>query len=160
MMRIRFSPAAAAAVALTVVIAALLPQSEGNVAAALWVALRMDEKPRYTATQVSAHLAQREGGYVDSMDFTDDEIVLWGWAADFIAKEPARSVQIFVNGVNAGAFAPAEDRPDVTKAVDAADSSPFGFRVVVAGKAGDAVRAFAEQRDGSFAELHYPSSDK
>jgi hypothetical protein len=160
MMRIRFSPAAAAAVALTVVIAALLPRSEGNVAAALWVALRLDEKPRYTATQVSARLAQREGGYVDSMDFTDDEIVVWGWAADFIAKKPARSVQIFVNGVNAGAFAPAEDRPDVTKAVGASDASPFGFRVVVAGKAGDAVRTFAEQTDGSFAELHYPGSDK
>jgi hypothetical protein len=156
LMRIRYSLGAAAAVALIVLIVALLPWSGGNVASSLWTALGRGEGSHHTLEQVSARLAQREGGFVDKMSFADGKVLVEGWAADTVAKQPALSVQIFVNGRYAGAFAPTFERPDVSKFLGISESLPFGFKASAAAKTNDAIRAFAEQRDGSFVELHYP----
>jgi hypothetical protein len=72
------------------------------------------------------------------------------------AKRPAKSVQVFVNGSNAGSVVPRIDRPDVTKAFGITSSRTFGFRAIVPGNAADTVRVFAEDSDGSFFELHPP----
>jgi hypothetical protein len=90
------------------------------------------------------------------MSPADGQVILEGWAEDEIAKQPAVSVQIFVNSANAGDVASAVERPDVSKDLGVSASLLFGFKASVAAKVGDEIRAFAEQSDGSFAELHYP----
>jgi hypothetical protein len=94
------------------------------------------------------------GGFVEKMSPVDGKVLVEGWAADSVAKQPALSVQVFVNGANVGADASAFERPDVSQFVGASKTLPFGFKARVAAKISDAIRVFAEQRDGSFVELH------
>jgi hypothetical protein len=105
----------------------------------------------YTIEQVNGHVMQGDGGSVDKIDTTDSGKKLQGWAADITTKKPARSVQIFVNGANAGAFPCTIDRTDVSQALGVSDK--FGFVVDVSAKPTDAVKVFAEQNDGSFVEI-------
>lgn len=145
-----------AGTAVTALIVALLPWSEGNVIAGVWTALRMRTLPAYTIDQVERKLVKRESGCVDAMLLSGDTLALAGWAADIIAKQPARSVQFFVGQKNIGVFVPDRGRPDVAAALRFPTSQPFGFVAGVPATSTSGVRAFAEMRDGSFAELHYP----
>jgi hypothetical protein len=152
--RNRYVLGAVAAGVLVILIVALLPWSGSNVASSLWTAI--GGGGHYTLEQVNAHLAQGKGGFVDRMSPADGQVIVEGWAEDAIAKQPAVSVQIFVNGANAGGVASAVERPDVSKELGVSTSLFFGFKASVAAKASDAIKAFAEQRNGSFVELHYP----
>jgi hypothetical protein len=144
-----------AAVALTALIAALLPSSGGNVIAAV-EALNFGAGATYGLNEVMAHLVKREGGHIDKITQSGSSIIVEGWAINEAAKRPAKSVQVFVNGSNAGSVVPRIDRPDVTKAFGITSSRTFGFRAIVPGNAADTVRVFAEDSDGSFFELHPP----
>ena len=142
----------------TLLIVTLLPWSGGgNIVAAVWTALHMDEPTAFTMDQVNSRLVKREAGHVDLMTWSNDRLLLQGWAADIAARKPARSVQVFVNQQNAGAVVPSNDRPDVSKALGISTSSPFGFKANVPANARAGVKVFAEMYDGSFAELHYPA---
>jgi hypothetical protein len=144
-----------AAVALTALIVALLPSSGGNVIAAVR-ALNPDRVAIRGLDQVTAHLVTKEGGHIDKITLSGSNTIVEGWAMDETAKRPAKSVQIFVNGTNAGSVVPRIDRPDVAKAFGIASSPTFGFRAIVPGNVAAKVRAFAEDSKGSFVELRVP----
>jgi hypothetical protein len=144
-----------AALALTALIAALLPASGGNVIAAVR-ALNFGAGASYGMNEVMAHLVKREGGHIDKITQSGSSIIVDGWALNVAAKRPAKRVQVFVNGRNAASVVPRFDRPDVAKAFGITSSLTFGFKAIVPGNAADTVRVFTEDSDGSFSELPLP----
>jgi hypothetical protein len=107
--------------------------------------------------QVRARLVDRHAGFVDQIVSNDETTVVKGWAVDFGAKTPARSVQIFVNSRHVAVSRPADERPDVAAGYEIGKISECGFNAVVRAPLGprDVVQAFAELRGGVFAELQH-----
>jgi hypothetical protein len=100
-------------------------------------------------------LAPLIAGYLEEVVPEGNQIIVSGWAADVLAKEPARAVHVFVGGRLWATCAPDISRPDVANAHGALAITQSGFKVIVdtALKSHDVVQAFAEFKDGRFAVL-------
>jgi hypothetical protein len=99
------------------------------------------------------HMASAGAGWLDSIHReADNSITLGGWAADLVAREPARLVVAVIGQQVVACGTPNVARPDVAAAITPS-LEKSGFLLSIAEAPEGTITTYALQTDGSYARL-------
>ena len=103
---------------------------------------------------------QGGAGYVDDVLLgSDHSVVLVGWAADMVMRRPAKSIQVFAEGLWIGGGCAGQSRPDVAALYNDEHLEQSGFSIHIRLfklKQAAAISIYSELHDGTFFELQRP----